>query len=118
MDSSVGEYLIEHLSQRYIGSFCLCAFLCVVLEIIARNGSSSPRSPSDQASSKKTAGDASYFGKFQINYLIVYSLAMFSDWLQGPYVYELYVSYGFNQQQIAELFVCGFGSSMIVGTFV
>lgn len=43
---------------------------------------------------------------------------MFSDWLQGPYVYELYVSYGFNQQQIAELFVCGFGSSMIVGTFV
>jgi MFS family permease len=43
---------------------------------------------------------------------------MFSDWLQGPYVYELYVSYGFSQQQIAELFVCGFGSSMIVGTFV
>lgn len=44
-------------------------------------------------------------------------LAMFSDWLQGPYVYELYVSYGFTQQQIAELFVCGFASSMIVGTF-
>lgn len=33
-------------------------------------------------------------------------------------MYELYVSYGFNQVQIAELFVCGFGSSMIVGTFV
>jgi predicted MFS family arabinose efflux permease len=43
---------------------------------------------------------------------------MFSDWLQGPYVYELYVSYGFNQAQIAELFVCGFGSSMVVGTFI
>lgn len=43
---------------------------------------------------------------------------MFSDWLQGPYVYELYVSYGFSQSEIAELFVCGFGSSMIVGTFV
>jgi MFS family permease len=43
---------------------------------------------------------------------------MFSDWLQGPYVYELYVSYGFSQVEIAELFVCGFGSSMIVGTFV
>lgn len=43
---------------------------------------------------------------------------MFSDWLQGPYVYELYVSYGFDQQQIAELFVCGFGSSMIFGTFI
>ena len=45
-------------------------------------------------------------------------LAMFSDWLQGPYVYELYVSYGFSQAEIAELFVCGFASSMIVGTFV
>jgi MFS family permease len=43
---------------------------------------------------------------------------MFSDWLQGPYVYELYVSYGFSQAEIAELFVCGFASSMIVGTFV
>jgi MFS transporter, MFS domain-containing protein family, molybdate-anion transporter len=58
------------------------------------------------------------FSKFQSNYLFIFLLAMFSDWLQGPYVYELYVSYGFSQQQIAELFVCGFGSSMAVGTFV
>eukprot|EP00605_Chrysophyceae_sp_TOSAG23-4_P002777 GSChrysophyteH1.ASY1.ANO1.3061.1 assembled CDS len=43
---------------------------------------------------------------------------MFADWLQGPYVYELYVSYGFDQAAIAELFVCGFLSSMVVGTFV
>ena len=33
-------------------------------------------------------------------------------------MYELYVTYGFDQVQIAELFVCGFGSSMIVGTFI
>ena len=58
------------------------------------------------------------FTAFQSNYLIVFMLAMFSDWLQGPYVYELYVSYGFSQAEIAELFVCGFASSMIVGTFV
>ena len=56
------------------------------------------------------------FAAFQRNYIIIYLLAMFSDWLQGPYVYQLYVSYGFDQQAIAELFVCGFGSSMIVGT--
>ncbi len=53
-----------------------------------------------------------------MNYLTVFLLAMFADWLQGPYVYELYVSYGFSTQAIAELFVCGFGSSMIVGTYV
>lgn len=58
------------------------------------------------------------FKSFQYNYLIAFLLAMFADWLQGPYVYELYVSYGFDQAAIAELFVCGFGSSMIVGTFI
>ena len=58
------------------------------------------------------------FTSFQRNYLLVFMLAMFADWLQGPYVYELYVSYGFSTQQIAELFVCGFGSSMVVGTYI
>lgn len=41
-----------------------------------------------------------------------------SDWLQGPYVYELYREYGYDQGQIATLFVAGFGSSMIAGTVV
>jgi hypothetical protein len=27
-------------------------------------------------------------------------------------------AYGFNQVEFAELFVCGFASSMVVGTFV
>jgi hypothetical protein len=51
-------------------------------------------------------------------YLFVYLSATFSDWLQGPYVYALYMEYGFEQFQIAELFVAGFGSSMVFGTFV
>lgn len=46
-------------------------------------------------------------------YLIVYLLAAFSDWLQGPYVYALYDAYGYSQHDIAVLFVAGFGSSMI-----
>lgn len=41
-----------------------------------------------------------------------------ADWLQGPYVYALYESYGFGIKEIAELFVAGFGSSMIFGTIV
>ena len=40
------------------------------------------------------------------------------DWLQGPYVYALYDSYGYSQEDIAVLFVAGFGSSMFFGTFV
>jgi MFS transporter, MFS domain-containing protein family, molybdate-anion transporter len=41
-----------------------------------------------------------------------------ADWLQGPYVYALYDSYGFEKEQIAHLFIAGFGSSMLFGTFV
>lgn len=51
-------------------------------------------------------------------YLIVYLLAALSDWLQGPYVYALYAEYGYSQHDIAVLFVAGFGSSMIFGSFV
>ena len=51
-------------------------------------------------------------------YLIVYLLAAFSDWLQGPYVYALYDAYGYSQHDIAVLFVAGFGSSMVFGSFV
>jgi MFS family permease len=70
--------------------------------------------------SKNTVGGSmsKSFKGFQRNYLCVYYLAMMSDWLQGPYVYALYSSYGFNQGEIAQLFVAGFGSSMIFGTFV
>jgi len=51
-------------------------------------------------------------------YLFVYLLAAFSDWLQGPYVYALYDTYGYTQHEIAVLFVAGFGSSMIFGSFI
>lgn len=40
------------------------------------------------------------------------------DWLQGPYVYALYESYGYSPAQIGQLFIAGFGSSMLFGTFV
>lgn len=51
-------------------------------------------------------------------YLAVYLLAALSDWLQGPYVYALYDEYGYSQHDIAVLFVAGFGSSMVFGTFI
>ena len=74
------------------------------------------------------------FQAFQRSYLIVYvvgeggfsfsvfsslicSVVMLSDWLQGPYVYALYHEYGFSAAQIAQLFVAGFSSSMVAGTF-
>ena len=52
------------------------------------------------------------------NYLLVYLLATCSDWLQGPYVYALYDYYHYSQHDIAVLFVAGFGSSMVFGSFI
>lgn len=37
---------------------------------------------------------------------------------QGPYVYALYEFYKFNMAQIGQLFIVGFGSSMVFGTFI
>eukprot|EP01038_Epipyxis_sp_PR26KG_P011573 gene11573-15496_t len=107
----------------YTSSFYLCTGLCISLLVFANAKSWAKKEPTadtigESSNSEVPSIKQSLTKSFQINYLTVFMLAMFSDWLQGPYVYELYVSYGFNQQQIAELFVCGFGSSMIVGTFV
>ncbi|KAJ9539584.1 hypothetical protein OSB04_026090 [Centaurea solstitialis] len=58
------------------------------------------------------------FTSFKNNYLLVYSLMMAGDWLQGPYVYYLYTTYGYGKGDIGQLFIAGFGSSMLFGTIV
>ncbi|KAK4743607.1 hypothetical protein SAY87_009919 [Trapa incisa] len=60
----------------------------------------------------------SAFNSFKNNYLLVYSLMMAGDWLQGPYVYFLYSQYGYGKGDIGQLFIAGFGSSMLFGTIV
>ena len=110
--AEVIDVVSNGLESRYWGSFAACSLLCVALQLYSRTGATSSKFAS--SNTNLTAR----FSSFQTNYLIVFMLAMFSDWLQGPYVYELYVSYGFSQAEIAELFVCGFASSMIVGTMV
>ena len=69
-------------------------------------------SPSSQSgdSSKPNTTKSVTFASFQKLYLVVYTLVMLGDWLQGPYVYALYDSYGYSQHDNAVLFVVGFGS--------
>ncbi|KAJ3413006.1 Molybdate-anion transporter [Chytridiales sp. JEL 0842] len=62
--------------------------------------------------------NADAFELFRKNYLVVYSLVMFSDWLQGSYLYPLYKSYGYDLSDIAILFVVGFLSSAVFGTVI
>ncbi|KAI9496357.1 hypothetical protein BDB00DRAFT_810124 [Zychaea mexicana] len=56
------------------------------------------------------------FKSLQYRYLTVYLVVMGADWLQGPYLYKLYQSYGFDLVQIAFLFLTGFVSGAIGGT--
>ena len=70
------------------------------------------------AENKEDAPNKKKWVNLLSRYLLVYLLATLSDWLQGPYVYALYRAYGYEQHDIAVLFVAGFGSSMVFGTFI
>ncbi len=80
----------------------------------SESGEGAP-SASEAAAAAATSGE---FVAFQRQYLLIYVVVMMSDWLQGPYVYALYKAYGFSKLEIGQLFVAGFSSSMIFGTFV
>ena len=68
-------------------------------------------------SSEVTEGTGSAdLQKLQWLYLPCHLLALFSDWLQGPYVYQLYRQYGFSQPDIAVLFMAGYLSSCLLGS--
>lgn len=69
-------------------------------------------------STAKPVKDNANFNKFQTLYLTVYLMAMLGDWLQGPHVYALYESYNMSKHEIEILFITGFGSSLIFGTFI
>ncbi|XP_073144086.1 uncharacterized protein [Henckelia pumila] len=69
-------------------------------------------------SSKDRINTSAAFNSFKNNYVLVYSIMMAGDWLQGPYVYYLYSTYGFGKGEIGQLFIAGFGSSMLFGTIV
>ncbi|XP_052196778.1 uncharacterized protein LOC127804059 [Diospyros lotus] len=88
----------------YYTVFGLLGIVVAVLELSKNN--------KDRINTSQT------FNSFKNNYLLVYSLMMAGDWLQGPYVYYLYSQYGFGKGEIGQLFIAGFGSSMLFGTIV
>lgn len=74
------------------------------------------KAESVSSSDAKPKGDkVPAFRAFQRQYLVVYSIIMMADWLQGTNMYTLYSSYDVN---ISSLFITGFTSSAIFGTIV
>ena len=55
---------------------------------------------------------------WDMRFLVPFGVCVAADWLQGPYVYDLYDEYGNDSKTIKALFVCGFSASMLLGPFV
>ncbi|KAG2257575.1 hypothetical protein Bca4012_094744 [Brassica carinata] len=53
----------------------------------------------------KDQNTSSPFNSFKNSYVLVFSIMMAGDWLQGPYVYYLYSTYGFGKRDIGQLFI-------------
>jgi hypothetical protein len=72
---------------------------------------------SKDSKEKKEASSAHLksFRSFQLKYLSVYFIIMLADWLQGTNMYTLYSSYGVD---VGTLFLTGFLSSAVFGTFL
>jgi len=85
--------------------FVVCCVICAY--VVFRTQGSQNGEPSSER-----------FTAFQRNYIAIWLCMMMADWLQGPYVYALYASYGYSKELIGRLFIMGFGASMIIGTFI
>lgn len=97
--------MLQSTTVSYLFWFLTASALCAALFYRNRTVQSSQTASAD-------------FKRFQRLFLFVYLLMMMADWLQGPYVYALYNHYGFTKGQIGQLFIVGFGSSLVFGTFV
>lgn len=86
-------------------AFLLLSLFCFILLHLAQH-----------TKAQITSASNPHFVQFQRQFFIVYFLALFSDWLQGPYVYKLYSHYGFAEYQIAVIYVVGFAASVVFGT--
>ena len=87
------------------GSFTVLALVALVFHVFSM-----------KTKSQISSANNPQFKRFQHSFFLVYFMALFSDWLQGPYVYKLYQHYGYASNQIALLYVVGFASSVVFGT--
>eukprot|EP00933_Yihiella_yeosuensis_P074569 TRINITY_DN8352_c2_g1_i1.p1 TRINITY_DN8352_c2_g1~~TRINITY_DN8352_c2_g1_i1.p1 ORF type:complete len:519 (-),score=52.73 TRINITY_DN8352_c2_g1_i1:270-1826(-) len=102
-NSGLGSFFAQDV---YHASVLPMAAVLLVLVYLAR--------PAAEVSEKRPES----YGRFQATYLAVWSLCVGADWLQGPYVYALYQAYGYQKDDIAKLFLAGFGASAICSCFV
>jgi hypothetical protein len=94
----------------------LVAYGAVLVKKFLIDGKSSS-APEPGETSAEAAHRMPLFRRFQQQFLVVFLIMMAADWMQGPYVYNLYSYYGFSRADNGVLFIAGFGSSLIFGTW-
>jgi len=99
----------------YIICFIILAVICAIITYLSK---SKKKDTLTIENKNKNDESITEYQKLNKSYLIVYSLVVTGDWLQGPYSYSLYQSYGLNLAQIGWLSVCGFLSSLLFGTYI
>jgi len=95
----------------------LSAICFVLFTVFNPNRKPAPSEAAKLLSNDDDSNDDKIMKNLHLRYLTVYSFAALGDWLQGPYLYALYESYGLVRYDIHLLFYCGFTSSMVFGPF-
>lgn len=104
-------------------TFGILVILCLFAVPFLSGDSEAPKekkkdgdsSPTKELSKEEKALQKSAFRRFQLSYLTVYLITMLADWLQGTNMYTLYAGY---DMPVGLLFITGFTSSAVFGTFV
>jgi hypothetical protein len=116
--TSSSSIIINNVYYYYIGWFIILLIVLLLFRRISglNNSDNNANNSNNPTNNNKIVSGE--FKRFQRIYIIVYLIMMAADWLQGAYVYALYASYGYKMNDIAILFVVGFGSSLVFGTIV
>lgn len=93
----------------------ILSLLIVLVATIQYLVDSSTKSVIKNGDKKESKSVTLNFRLFQAQYLSVYLVVMLADWLQGTNMYTLYTSYNVD---VGTLFLTGFLSSAIFGTFL
>lgn len=99
-----------------ISALLACILISMVTNTITRGRAASRAATAEDPA--QHAREELVYAKLRNTYIPIYALATFGDWIQGGYLYALYAEYGYSMNQIALIFVVGYGSAATLGTYV
>eukprot|EP00946_MAST-07B_sp_MAST-7B-sp1_P002928 g2928.t1 len=96
-----------------LGLLCITAATLVAVQ--RRHLAASLRSESEDA---HRLGDFDAAARFQRNWLTAFGFAQLAQWMQQPFLFRLYASFGFDHSEVVTLFLMTYASSAVLGTLV